>query len=397
MPNARPLISVIIPTHDRPGLLADALRSVAAQVGTGAAFAVETVVVDDASRQPAAPVARAFGATALRLDRNRGPSAARNAGLAVSRGQYVAFLDDDDRLLPHHLSTLLGLLHDRPEVGVAYGRVAFEGSAPWPGPDAPSGDVFAALLGSELVCTHAALVRRSTLDGVGAFDEALPTMEHYDLFVRLARRTRFAFHPDIVAESRFSRQGLWFSSIARGEYERAVLGIIERALAPLPSDQRAALGRRARTGWFPHLAYWTGQAGGAERQAEFVLRWLRECPWLLAEPEARATWHAARTGAALAAGAAAPLAAVGAFAAGVRSAVAGQPALQRRRVLGYIWLKAARALADSPVTRSVVARAALRAVRAYPPLARRPAVVSLLVWPVRPGAGRRRAADLGLR
>jgi glycosyltransferase involved in cell wall biosynthesis len=102
--DAPPLFTVILPCRGREALLRRALRSVAAQTVSD----WEAVVVDDASATPLAPVVEAFGdprMRCLRLDRNLGPGGAREAGLTVARGRFVAFLDSDDLWRPRTLAT----------------------------------------------------------------------------------------------------------------------------------------------------------------------------------------------------------------------------------------------------------------------------------------------------
>lgn len=101
----KPLVSAIIPTHNRATLLAEALASVYAQEGKGEEFDLEVIVVDDASSDATPEVVKRFDARYLRFDSNRGLSAARNAGIAASTG--ASFLDDDDLWTPRRLRTLL--------------------------------------------------------------------------------------------------------------------------------------------------------------------------------------------------------------------------------------------------------------------------------------------------
>lgn len=110
--SAAPLVSVVIPTHNRPELLREALASVAAQTFTD----WEVVVVDDGSTPPidAAALETMVGGR-LRLVRHeqpRGVAAARNSGFAAARGELIAQLDDDDRLAPEALSAAAAALHD---------------------------------------------------------------------------------------------------------------------------------------------------------------------------------------------------------------------------------------------------------------------------------------------
>ena len=93
----RPLISAIIPTRNRAVLLPRALDSVYAQEGIGEQFDLEVVIVDDASADATPDVVTQYPrARYIRLSTPRGASGARNAGIAVSRGALIAFLDDDD-------------------------------------------------------------------------------------------------------------------------------------------------------------------------------------------------------------------------------------------------------------------------------------------------------------
>lgn len=99
------MVSVVIPTCDRPELLDAALRSVAAQQVDGG---VEAIVVNDGGVS-VAPVLRtqadALPVKLIELGRRCGPAVARNIGIGHADGHYIAFLDDDDLFMPGHLAT----------------------------------------------------------------------------------------------------------------------------------------------------------------------------------------------------------------------------------------------------------------------------------------------------
>jgi mycofactocin system glycosyltransferase len=116
LPPCRELITVVVPVRDRPEPLRRLLASVEG--------AHRVVVVDDASRSPGAigSVVAAAGAELLRLDRNRGPAGARNAGLATVRTSLVAFVDSDVELTPDALPRLARCFAD-PSVGLVAPRV----------------------------------------------------------------------------------------------------------------------------------------------------------------------------------------------------------------------------------------------------------------------------------
>lgn len=116
-----PMISVILPTYNRTGSLVDACRSVLDQSERD----LELIVVDDASTEDIESALKAIDDPRLiyhRRERNGGASAARNTGLGLARGKYIAFQDSDDLWLPGKLERQLKLLEGLPpEVGVVTG------------------------------------------------------------------------------------------------------------------------------------------------------------------------------------------------------------------------------------------------------------------------------------
>ena len=182
-------VSVVIPTRDRPELLALTLRSVRWQEGVS----MEVLVVDDGAGPAAPAVIGQLGDERFRLLRNIGPagvSGARNTGIAAARGRWIAFLDDDDLWAPDKLATQLAGATDA-SAGWAYAgdvtvdeqlRVRY--GAPPPVPEA----VVAGLRHHNAVPAGASnvLVRRDVLEGAGGFDPGLRTSEDWDLWIRLA-------------------------------------------------------------------------------------------------------------------------------------------------------------------------------------------------------------------
>ena len=189
-------------------MLRRALASVAAQSFRDC----ELVIVDDASREPVS----IDDAVLSRIGRDRvrviarcergGASVARNAGLAAARGAYVAFLDDDDEWLPEKLERQVGLLDAAPDdvvlvycgrevISDATGRVAerivHTGS--------PVG--FVDLLRRTVFPTSVPLLRKAAVDAIGGFDETLPGSQDRDLWLRLARTSRFALLSDVLVRT----------------------------------------------------------------------------------------------------------------------------------------------------------------------------------------------------
>ncbi|MGI8684402.1 MAG: glycosyltransferase family 2 protein [Acidimicrobiales bacterium] len=174
--------SVIVPTHNRPGMLAEAVASVLAQ----RAATVECIIVDDGGT-PRVDLAGDRRLTVLRRDEPGGPAAARNLGLAAAGGEVVAFLDDDDVWLPGRLGLALAGLERAP--------VALCADAPLTDPAAPiigrrlQGRVYDVILDATTPPMGATAVRRSD---VLAFDEAYLGAEDVDWWLRTSERLTVA-------------------------------------------------------------------------------------------------------------------------------------------------------------------------------------------------------------
>ena len=198
-----PRVSVVIPTYNRAALLPRAMRSVLAQTFRD----LELIVVDDASADGSADLVERCNdprARVVRLTKNGGVSRALNEGIAVARGEWVAFLGDDDEWLPE----LLGRLTARVDAGggafslvYSNARVEPAAAAPERAPHLPEGDVLDDLLnGTMQLYTSACIVRRTVLLEFGGFDEAIRQGEDWDLWLRMASVShRFAVVPEPLA------------------------------------------------------------------------------------------------------------------------------------------------------------------------------------------------------
>jgi len=222
-----PLVSVVVPTHDRPALLREALASLAAQTLGD----LEALVVNDAGADVSAVVARFPFASLLEHAENRGLAAARNTALRSATGRYVAYLDDDDVFLPRHLELLVGEL-ERTGAAVAYSdaivvRLDGEretGRSLRPSP-AFSRDRY---LYENLFPVICGVHRRDALDGVGLFDEELSTpLEDWELWLRLSRRHDFVHVPVATVEVRERRSGR-ISTAGRDAFRRNARAIFAR-------------------------------------------------------------------------------------------------------------------------------------------------------------------------
>ena len=197
------LVSVVIPCYNQARYLGEAIESVLAQ--TYQHF--EIVVIDDGSTDSSAEVAARYANVRSIRQPNQGRCAARNAGLGESRGDYIVFLDADDRLLPHALKTGVERLVAHPECALTYGfyyHITSNGSPlPMHQPYEVDKDHYLELLRTNIINMVAAVMfRREVFEIVGGFDVSLTGAEDYDLYFRIARRFPIHRHSEVIAEYR---------------------------------------------------------------------------------------------------------------------------------------------------------------------------------------------------
>jgi hypothetical protein len=227
-------VSVVIPAYNAEAYLAEAVASALAQTHVP----LEVLVVDDGSTDGTARCVQAFGPPVRCVGQaNAGPSAARNRGVAASRGEVVAFLDADDRWLPGTLAAQVAALGARPVPDVVFGWARFvdaSGAALAEGVHPTVADLEPSrllLAGSPLLLSTMA-ARRDLLVRLGPFDPALQQGEDWDLALRLvAGGARFAAVPAVLTLRRVHAASL--TTDVEGALA-AELQVLERA-ARLPA------------------------------------------------------------------------------------------------------------------------------------------------------------------
>lgn len=189
------LVSVVLPTRNRPDALASALRSVLEQTYAR----LEVVVVDDASESDVADVVeRVAGADGrvvlIRLENRTGAARARNLGLERASGELVAFLDDDDVWLPSKVGRQLEYLDAHPAAGL----VSCDYELATGGPAGPMSYRGPAQFTAEQVqwmnfpgSFSFVMARRDVLGSELRLDESFPSVEDWDLWLRCGRRAPF--------------------------------------------------------------------------------------------------------------------------------------------------------------------------------------------------------------
>ena len=201
------LVSVIIPTYNRAAFVEEAVRSVLAQDFWRDCDAWELLVVDDGSTDDTRDRLRPYeNRIAYTAKPHAGVSAARNLGLRLSRGGYVAFLDSDDLWKPEKISCQVRFLEAHPEAVVVCTEETWIRNGVRVNPREKhrkySGWVFDKYLPLCLLSLSSALFRRRLFDEIGMFDESLPACEDYDLGIRMARRYPVHMLPEALIVKR---------------------------------------------------------------------------------------------------------------------------------------------------------------------------------------------------
>jgi hypothetical protein len=189
------LVSVVLPTRNRPAALGSALRSVLEQTYRN----LEVVVVDDASEPDVAEVVeRAAGGdprvVLTRLEGRSGAARARNVGLERASGELVAFLDDDDLWLPTKLARQVDYLDSHLDVGLVSCDYELSSGGPGGGVRYRGPSAFSAEQVQWMNFPGSfsfVMARRDLLDGELRLDESFPSVEDWDLWLRCGRRARF--------------------------------------------------------------------------------------------------------------------------------------------------------------------------------------------------------------
>jgi glycosyltransferase involved in cell wall biosynthesis len=237
-------ISVIIPTYNRGHFIREAIDSVLNQDLRGCS--IELIIVDDGSTDNTADIVKTYGAAVKYMyQKNRGAGAARNLGIESATGEWISFLDSDDRWLPHKLSVQFEVLKHFPdckaihsnfyifdetgvtiEKGLEYWVTVFTGVGEvdwsrvyankynsrdfniyWDGEtfNIYWGNIFRAQLHAPYVSCWTLLARRECFGSDIRFAENYPTLEDYWLICRLAEKHDFIFMDVATAENRGHR------------------------------------------------------------------------------------------------------------------------------------------------------------------------------------------------
>ena len=181
-------VSVVIPTYNRAWVLEEAIQSVLGQTYRD----FELIVVDDGSTDSTEDILARYPGIIVVRQENKGVSAARNAGVRISSGRYLAFLDSDDLWLPEKLEKQVKFFQENPSTLICQTEEIWirKGVRVNPGKRhlKASGMIFERSLELCLVSPSAVMMSRKLFDETGGFDENLPACEDYDLWLRITHK-----------------------------------------------------------------------------------------------------------------------------------------------------------------------------------------------------------------
>lgn len=221
-------ISVVIPTHNRPDGLAAAVKSIFNQT----LLPKELIVVDDGSYPPVTKDIFAGCPDGLRAklfqnEMPKGAPNARNRGIKEASGVWIAFLDDDDEFLPMKIEEVNKLIEYKSDVNIIYHPAEInlinESVKYYSKPKPLSSDannLTRLLLKNEIGGTSMVIVQKKILLEVGLFDESLPALQDYELWLRCAKhKAQFHLHDVCLTKYFYNTQkkSITISNQARQE------------------------------------------------------------------------------------------------------------------------------------------------------------------------------------
>ena len=223
-----PKVSVIIPTYNCAQYIAEAIESVLNQTFKD----FEVIVIDDGSTDNTKQVVELFGdKISYYYQENHGVSVARNNGISSSSGDYVSFLDSDNKWLPNLLSESVPILEEDSTVGIVHSgkiRINENGVITQSGGHNKkarylSGNIYRNLLLRKAhINLSSTVVRRRCIDNVGMFDVNLSKIgcEDRDLFIRIAKlyKVKYINKPLYFGRSRSTSMSANYEKMLQGRY-----------------------------------------------------------------------------------------------------------------------------------------------------------------------------------
>jgi len=238
-----PKVSVIIPTYNRAYLLNRAINSVLKQSFQD----FEIIIVDDASTDVTDNLINTLNDRSIvyiKHKKRRGASAARNTGIEIAHGEYIAFLDSDDEWLPEKLEKQLNVFDNSSyqDLGLVYTACLEIREAKQKRTLIPNfrGDILKNLLVKNYIgYTSIPLIKKECFTKAGLFDEQLPGSQDWDMWIRIAQYYEVDFVNDILVYVYPQRDGIMKNNAGAIMAHKRILKKYEELVKALPRKMRA--------------------------------------------------------------------------------------------------------------------------------------------------------------
>lgn len=270
----KPTVSVIIPTYNRAHLLPRAIESVLNQ--TYQVF--EVIIIDDGSTDKTREVVKSFttpNIKYIKFEKNKGAAAARNIGINVARGEFIAFQDSDNEWCREKLTKQVELFKDTPSrLGVIYSGIwriknNKKNYVPSDKISKTEGNIYEMILMGNFIDLSAAIVKKECFSEVGLFDESLPCLQDWELWIRISKRYDFKYLKEPLVNAYYTSDSI---SINYGKLIVAVEYILNKHFDEFKKYKRALVKRYI---YLAHLVYLSGDTGRGRR---YLLKALRKYP-----------------------------------------------------------------------------------------------------------------------
>lgn len=238
------IVSIIIPVYNIEKYIKSAIDSALTQTYKD----IEVIVVDDGSTDGVKKVLEPYiKSKKIRYvyQDNKGLAGARNSGIKIAKGEFIAFLDADDIFLPEKIERQVDYLKRNPDCGVCYSDAYHFWDEE---PDRllklnykyySGADVLPRLLEKHFIAPSSVMLRKSVFDRCGVFDESLKRSEDLEFFLRLAYNgVQICFLPEILAKLRLRREGSLQGLKSQPQLKLSNLKIIENLNDKMSAAER---------------------------------------------------------------------------------------------------------------------------------------------------------------
>jgi glycosyltransferase involved in cell wall biosynthesis len=227
---SQPLVSVICVSYNHANYLEQALDSVIQQYYSN----IELIIIDDGSSDGSGKLIKRWmvnhpEATMILNGKNIGYCKTFNKAFQISKGEYIIDLAADDLLLPDHTEQSVNVLQQQgDDYGVLFSdaeyinevgkRISLH-SDRFPSHSIPTGDIYNNLIEKYFICSPTMVIRRSVLDMMGGYDEAL-AFEDFDLWIRASRNFKFIYSPHLGVKKRILITSMSTKQFKKGDAQR---------------------------------------------------------------------------------------------------------------------------------------------------------------------------------